>query len=421
MTPLRPVRHLGVVDIIGNPGGSVRFTRALLPALRRLRPELRITLYGRSASLRRDDVTPELVAAGVRVVELAWTADRPWKSRPLRTRLGYKVARRLRRAEATTDSFVAASLKREVDRIDAVDVMYFPWPYQTPVPRVSAPLVATIHDLNFRYFFGAPVYGPDQSAELDRQIDEWRGSASIVTSSQFMADEFRRLFPGAPAVPVIRPAPFSLQGTGHPGRTVPPGAGPGQTDGLAAPYLLCPTQLTVHKNLGPLIAAQAILRQQFPTLRLVITGAGSEMATGRSTPIGTIRTAAQPDVLGLGYVSNERIEELIEGAAVVVNPSLYEAGNGPGLDAWSRGVPVAMSAIPPFTEHLTFLGVEAAVFDPRNPDDIAAKLADVLDRPDAWSAAAARSSAAIARRTWDQAAAEYLEVFDAAYEAQALG
>jgi len=80
-----------------------------------------------------------------------------------------------------------------------------------------------------------------------------------------------------------------------------------------------------------------------------------------------------------------------------------------------------MSDIPSFTEHLGALGVEAAVFDPRDPDDIAAKLADVLDRPDAWTAAAARSRAAIGGRTWDQVAAEYLAVFDAAAEAGARG
>jgi glycosyltransferase involved in cell wall biosynthesis len=173
--------------------------------------------------------------------------------------------------------------------------------------------------------------------------------------------------------------------------------------------------MTIHKNVGPLIAAQARLRERFPGLRLVLTGVGTEAATGRSTSIGSIRGASEPDVIGLGYVSNHEMDDLIGRAAVVVNPSLYEAGNGPGLDAWSRGTPVAMSDIPSFTEHLDVLGVEAAVFDPRDPEDIAAKLADVLDHPDAWAAVAARSKSAISGRTWDQVASEYLSVFDAAY------
>ena len=53
-------------------------------------------------------------------------------------------------------------------------------------------------------------------------------------------------------------------------------------------------------------------------------------------------------LLGLGYVTHTEIEALIQGARMVVNPSLYEGGNCPGFDAWIRGVPVAMSNLAPF-------------------------------------------------------------------------
>ncbi len=60
------------------------------------------------------------------------------------------------------------------------------------------------------------------------------------------------------------------------------------------------------------------------------------------------------NIYGLGYVDNVEIDGLIQSAHIVVNSSLYEGGNGPGFDAWSRGIPVAMSNIPPFLEHVAY-------------------------------------------------------------------
>jgi glycosyltransferase involved in cell wall biosynthesis len=222
-----------------------------------------------------------------------------------------------------------------------------------------------------------------------------------------MADEIARHFPGHPAVPVVPLAPFAME--------MGEGRIPAQHL-VEGPYILCATHLAVHKNVGPLLAAHAILRRSHPNLRLVLTGARTHAVTGHATPIGTVRSEDDPDVIGLGYVSNEDIDALIAGAAAVVNPSLYEAGNGPGLDAWSLGTPVAMSDIPAFREHLTRLGVEAAVFDPRSPADIAAKVASILDDPIRWRESAARSKAAIRARGWEDVAADYLRVFDSALE-----
>jgi glycosyltransferase involved in cell wall biosynthesis len=226
-----------------------------------------------------------------------------------------------------------------------------------------------------------------------------------------MASEIARFYPESGSrVPVVRLAPFVLN-TGAK-RTSSKLASQISEKG---PYLLCPTQMTIHKNVGSLIAAQALLREKYPNLRLVLTGLGSDWATGRASPIGTIRDHSQPDVIGLGYVTNDEIDALIDRAAAVVNPSFYEAGNGSGIDAWSRGIPVAMSDIPSFREHLEFQGVEAAMFDPRNPEDIASKIEEILNRPEEWAETARRSQAAMSLRTWDDVAEDYLSMFDAAH------
>jgi glycosyltransferase involved in cell wall biosynthesis len=90
---------------------------------------------------------------------------------------------------------------------------------------------------------------------------------------------------------------------------------------------------------------------------------------------------------------------------------LYEAGNGPGLDAWGRGTPVVMSEIPSFREHLDTLGVKAKLFDPRSPADIALKISEVLDRPEEARKDAESSMASIRKKTWESAANAYYQVF----------
>jgi glycosyltransferase involved in cell wall biosynthesis len=269
-------------------------------------------------------------------------------------------------------------------------------------------MVTTVHDLNFKYFFGTPIFGRGQSAALDAETNRWVESASIIVSSDFMASEIERFYPDAERPTVIRLAAFS-----DPATHLRP------TGGLRAeirpPYLLSANNVTVHKNLGAVIAAQAILRERFPDLKLVMAGVGTEQATGRASMIGASSSAGDPDVMGLGYVDDAEINALIDGAEVVVNASLYEAGNGPGLDAWSRGTAVAMSDIPSFTEHLSALGVEATLFNPRDPVDIAIKLQALLDDPGSARLAAERSRVAIRKHTWDAVAARYLDVFDAAF------
>ena len=410
--PQRRVRRLVVIDPVGNYGGSARFIRRLLPALLRVRPELRIVFFVNRESIRRNQAGQELEAVGVSVNELESLHPPPWKSRPLRFRLAYKVRRRFPSASFVSPFDMEANLIREVElAMGRGDLTYFPWPYGLSVPRQTGALVTTVHDLNFRYFFGAPIFSLDDTQRFDTRIAEWVTVARVIASSRFMADEIARFHPGAPPARVVRLAPFATADEGEPAEANETLA----KFRLDRPYLLCPTHMTVHKNIGPLIAAQALLRDRFPALRLVLTGMGTEVATGRATQTGSARGDGQPDVIGLGYVSNREIDGLIAGASVVVNPSLYEAGNGPGLDAWSRGIPVAMSNIPPFMEHLSASDVGAAVFDPRDPHDIAAKIADILDHADKWAEVARRSKAALGSYTWEHVARAYLEVFDAAF------
>ncbi len=108
------------------------------------------------------------------------------------------------------------------------------------------------------------------------------------------------------------------------------------------------------------------------------------------------------------------MDALTQTARIVVSTSLYEAGNGPGLDAWARAAPVAMSDIPAFIEHIEIQDVRAQIFDPRNPKDIANKLAAILSDPQRAKNDALYSQQALKKLTWEIVAEKYSAVFDKA-------
>ena len=161
-----------------------------------------------------------------------------------------------------------------------------------------------------------------------------------------------------------------------------------------------------------LVSAIYLLNKRGHKIKLVITGPGTQGIKGLATYFGLEQRDDFWDVIGLGYIKNEEIDSLIECAQIVVNSSLYEAGNGSGIDAWKKGIPVAMSNIPSFVEHIKIQGVHAELFDPRNAHDIANKLENILLKYSLQKKLAIESSINIRKFTnWEIVATQYYELF----------
>lgn len=369
------------------------------------RPDLRISFYGDPSAYDASALS-ELERAGIATRTLNWSLGRSWYDRPFHIRLRRKLLIASGRVDSDRDRYIGGKLLDELAQIGPKhDLIYFPWPYRFPVPQWSTPTVATIHDLNYKYFFGSPIFGP-LAQTIDGQMKDWLRSATAVTSSEFMAGEIAHFYPGTRPASVVRLTTFvdRVLAPDERSKSLP--------RMVSKPYVLCVNNTTSHKNMGAMIGAIPAIRSKHPNVNVVFAGSGTHEANGRIRGTGVAHDEHTPDVIGLGYVSNDEIEALIQDAAVVVNASLYEGGNGSGLDAWSLGTPVAMSDIPPFREHIAALGVEAAFFNPREVSEIAAAVSAVLEDPAAWAQAAHRSKAAIDKRTWQDVAQEYLSVFD---------
>lgn len=396
---------IAVFDHIGNWGGGSRFCRALLIALKQNSPEIAITYFGSEASMAREDVVLEFATFGIDARPLSSTAPVKvgWRILAILFRVISKVLR-----APTLELPAIGRVHKEIEKLaKGYDIAFFPWPYLLECPSLECPMVGVFHDFNYKYFFGSPIFTDDQYNKLNRQMVDWLSKATPVVSSKFTASELSKFYPEAASkMKIVHLAPFAIS------RVPQEKAAKIVRDlGIDKTYILYPTNLCQHKNIGMLLRAIYILHQRGVDLTLVITGPGTECATGRVSAHGVERVMHGADIMGLGYVSNVQMDALIQCANAVISTSLYEAGNGPGLDAWSRGVPVIMSNIPSFVEHLDVLKVKAQLIDPYDADDIAAKIYDVIVNYPQIKEAAELSRENIQRYGWHVVASRYYEIF----------
>ena len=401
---------LCIIDPVGNPGGGSRFLRCLVPALKERRPSLSVRLLAPRAVFAREAWRE---VQGVELVELKSTrwAQEGLPCFPASASAVRYLQGRFQGWLGHCPGRVSGNFRGEVRKKSAgADLTLFPWPYLSPLPPVKGPVAAVFHDFNFKYFFGGyPALLPWQQELVEREMPRWLAAVRPVVTSEFMAGELARFYPEyRDKAVIIRMPPMSPPAA--PGK--PPAEDVLARYGLTSPYVLYPCNLHAHKNIGPLIVAMARLAERGLPCSLVLTGPYTDRIRGRAERWGLVRGTASPNVVGLGYVPHDEMAALVESAVVIVSSSLYEAGNGPGLEGWARGRPVAMSDIPSFTEHMRVWGVHAELFDPRFPESIADALGRILEHPEQARARALESREKMSANTWSRAADGYLELFD---------
>ncbi len=133
-------------------------------------------------------------------------------------------------------------------------------------------------------------------------------------------------------------------------------------------FVLVVGNLAAHKNLTALGALAKSLAQS--GVKLVITGGFG----GKAFREGVAQALPEP-ALYVGRVSDEELKALYGAAACFVFPSRYEGFGLPVAEAMICGCPVVASDIPVLRE----IFPDAALFcDPLSPDDIAAKVMQLL-------------------------------------------
>jgi glycosyltransferase involved in cell wall biosynthesis len=262
-------------------------------------------------------------------------------------------------------------------RFTGLDAVHYP--LTIALPPLDLPTAVTVHDLQH-------LDHPELFSRAERMFRartherSARNAHAVIVPSQFVRRRAIELLGVAPER--VHAIPWGVDhGRFRPG------------DEEREPFLLYPARPWPHKNHARLFEAFALLREERPELRLVLTGGGHE---GRAVP---------PGVEVRGLVPAEELASLYRRTACLVFPSLYEGFGQPPLEAMASRTAVAASNIPAIAE---VAGEAAALFDPEEVEDIAAVVSGVLDAPERFAAAGPEQAR---RFTWAETARRHEAVY----------
>jgi glycosyltransferase involved in cell wall biosynthesis len=264
------------------------------------------------------------------------------------------------------------------------------------MPSRTAARVVTIHDLDF-------LLHPERTAsEIRRDYpalarQHAHRADRVIVVSQFTAGEVERLL----ELPRDR---ISVCPPGAPGWS-PRQSEPGD-DG----YILFFGTLEPRKNVGTLLDAYERLasrRRDLPPL--VLAGKATDAARAWLEQID--RAPLKGRARHIGYVDPAQRQTLYEGARLLVQPS-YEEGFGlPVLEAMTLGVPVVAANRGALPE---VLGEAGLLFDPTDPDHLAAAIERAIDDPSFGSRARTAGVARAKYFTWERTARSVFAAYEAA-------
>jgi len=348
--------------LLGRSTGVGAFCSGLLGGLTGRRD---LTVSAFAVSWRRRREIEALVPGGVRV------AQRAMPARPLH--LAWS------RSEHP-------AIERFVGGVDVVHGTNFVVP-----PARRATRVVTVHDLTTVRF---PELCDGPTLAYPRLIRRAvRHGAWVHTPSAFVAGEVIEAFEVDPervravhsGVPPLPPAD-----PGAPHRSLPEGT---------SRYVLAVGTAEPRKDLPGLVRAFDMIAADRGDVALVLSGpegwgsAALEQAVEQSP--------YRSRVTRTGWVDDATLAGLLQGAAVLAYPSIYEGFGFPPLQAMAAGVPVVASRAGALPE---VLGDAAELVPVGDPSALAGALAGVLDSDATRSALVARGTAHVGRFTWDRCA-----------------
>jgi glycosyltransferase involved in cell wall biosynthesis len=315
-----------------------------------------------------------------------------------------KLLRRTLRGLGRLDRSMQWQAQAEMAKAAACDVWLIPYG-DFPIP-LDFPSVFAVHDLVCIHF-------PDmwEQAEQQRLETHFRRRAAEATLCACMSlfirdrDLIGVLGLSAAKARMVAPAPpVDLVAADASGSPLP----------LDRPYIFYPAGFRSYKNHRVLIEAIHSLRQAgHDAIDLVFTGSGP-MPEDLQQLVQRYQLTDRVHVLGC--VDRSNLATLYRRAVATMIPALYEQGSFPIYEALRYGCPVACSAIPPFQEQCALLGAAMLYFDPHNAGAVAEMIRLIRGKRETIRERQRLASRAIWKRTWKEAAREWLALFREAAE-----
>lgn len=285
-------------------------------------------------------------------------------------------------------------------RIDVLHSMGYVSPLLLPCYSV-----VTIHDVNFRYI-GNTFSALRRWAYKFLVPCSARTAAVVLTGSDTAKSQISREI-GVPLEKIVvthyavEPRAASTDNTVSWGNLV-------EQHNVRKPYLLAMSSKSPHKNMNGLLRAFATLRRMLgqDCPQLVIVGHPPATNLKNSDIIDSV--AIQENVVWTGFVPGNVLDAFYANAMLFVFPSLYEGFGIPVLEAMLHGVPVVCSEVASLPE---VAGDAALYFDPHSVEDMATKMATVLQNTDLGECLVERGYRNLERFSWRDTAQKTIQAY----------
>ncbi len=169
------------------------------------------------------------------------------------------------------------------------------------------------------------------------------------------------------------------------------------------PYFLYTGNMKSHKNLAVLIKAFSLIKDRFPDYRLVLSGAEPKRALRQEM----LDSGAADKIVTKGYMNQQDLIRIIDGAEFFVFPSLYEGFGFPPLEAMARKKAVISS---PGGSLREILGDSALFFSPDSAEDLAEKITLFIENEGKKSDYETKGFAHCQKFRWRKTIGEYISV-----------
>lgn len=275
----------------------------------------------------------------------------------------------------------------------------------TPVRTLSLPIVTTVHDVIPALY---PQWFPRM---MGLRLQRWlrvaaKAATHIIANSKNTARDLATLNLASPDTPItaIYPGSFLTSTATSDGLL--------QGDGA---YILSVGTLEPRKNLATVLEAYALLlRGGVEPPKLLVAGAADWMASDVEAYATRLGLSGKVELAG--FVSDERLQALYQGATMLVFPSLYEGFGFPPLEAMSNGCPVIASSVSSLPE---VVGEAGVLVEPTNAAQLAEAMRQMLADPEWVERLRQRGYEQASRFTWKQCAQETVAVYRQAVEQRA--
>jgi glycosyltransferase involved in cell wall biosynthesis len=355
---------MDVTPLLGARSGIGNAVREIVSALQRLEaapPVVPYTLSFRARTMR-DDV-------------------------PADTRFVGLPARVLLRSWAHTES-------PRIDRWLKPAAVLHATNYLTPPSRL--PTLVSVYDCSFvRY---PELCTPEVRALVPIVRRAINRGATVHTGSEFVAQEIEDLFgPGLRSADRLVVIPLGVPPLGDVAR-MPPALAAALN---GAPFVLSIATIEPRKNLPHLVSAFGSLAATHPDLRLVIAGRDGPARPAVDAAIARLPGDAAARILLAGHVDDAGRRALLDAAAVLVYPSIYEGFGFPLLEAMSADVPVVAARAGSIPE---VAGDAALLVEPTDDRGLAASIDRVLTDDAIRSELIARGHDRLGAYSWTETA-----------------